>query len=219
MYEMIMSLPLFKGISRDHVSALLEKTNIVFHRFSVGETVISPGEDCRNIGFVVRGTARVEFRSPDGDVTLGQSVGPGTVIGADSLYGWETSFPFSAVALTPMSILVFTKEEYLRLLHQDDIYLMNYLNYLSLRSQNSCSAIRDFESKGVLGLAARWVLSMTTQYSSDITLTLSGAAARLLESDRAAIAKAEAAGVVSLDGDTLSIAVRREFLDSLTDPS
>lgn len=218
MYDMIMDLPLLKGIGRDQVSAMLEKTSIVFRPFAISETLAESGDKCSDIGFIVSGKVRQTYRSDDGKIEISQTLLPGSVIGADSLFGLETTYPVDIKALTEGSLLVFTKEEYMRLLRNDDIYLLNYLNYLSLRSQCSRIAIRRYEGRGVEGLIARWLLSMTDQYGRDIAMRISvedaAAVTGLTESDVLdRFEDLEKQGIISTHGDTIRIIDRRDFLD------
>lgn len=59
MYSTIMDLPLFKGISKDHVSAFLEKTHVSFVNYGKGERLHDRCQPCRVMRFVISGSVRV----------------------------------------------------------------------------------------------------------------------------------------------------------------
>lgn len=44
MYDIIMFLPLFKGVTEEDVSFFLEKTRLVFDNYNAGDVIIDKGE-------------------------------------------------------------------------------------------------------------------------------------------------------------------------------
>ena len=56
MYETIMELPLFKGVSHDKISELIETTKFHFLKYGNGETIIESGETCTHLRFLVSGS-------------------------------------------------------------------------------------------------------------------------------------------------------------------
>lgn len=220
MYELIMDLPLFKGISRDHVSTLVEKNHVVFESFCPGDEIVAPGRMCLEIRFIVRGSANVTVKSSHLDVSISQTLTTGAVIGADALYGISPNYIGRVVAKDNVSLLKFTKEVYFRLLQQDSIYLMNYLNYLSRGLQTARDAIREFPSHSVRGLLGAWVTSMTEPFATDITVQyrpehlaqLCGLTAQEVEQSLHSLSDE---GLLTADNGVISGIRRRELLDSL----
>lgn len=215
MYEMIMDFPLFKGISRDHVSMLLERNHVVFKSYEPESTIFEVGETCRQIAFLVQGNVEVTRVSSDNGTKISFTLSPGAVIGADALFGWDTSFASEIKALTKTSLLTFTKEEYLRLLSSDDIYLINALNYLSRGLQWARMAAIDFNGNSLPDMLCRLVLSLTDRQSRDIKVTFRRA---LSASDKESCDALSREGLLSLDNNTVSIPDVRalcEYISSL----
>lgn len=202
MYEMIMDFPLFKGISRDHVSMLLERNHVVFESYEPCDTIYKVGETCRQIAFLVQGNVEVSRVSSDAETKISYTLSPGAVIGADSLFGWDTSFASEVKALTKTSILTFTKEEYLRVLSSDDIYLINALNYLSRGLQWARMAAIDFNGNSISDMLCRLVLSLTDRQSRDIKVIFKR---ELSVDDKEICAGLSREGLISLSDGTVSI--------------
>lgn len=168
MYEQIMDLVLFKGISREQVSELVEKNCVVFESFRAGESIVTFGQEQTRVLFIVSGNARMTTVSADRRIAISQTISVGAVIGADALFGWEITATATIDALTDLSALVFDKEQYVRLLKSDDIYLLNYLNYLALNMHNARRSVRAFPADNVAGLLGRWLLTATHQNGSNV---------------------------------------------------
>ncbi len=223
MYEQIMGFPLFKGISKDHVSLILAKANITFNNYKAGEKVVSCGSECYHIGFIARGSLRCAYSSPKGDVKIAYTLSTGDMIGADALFGIDRTFPIDIKALATTSILTFAKDEYMNLLREDEIFLMNYLNHISLRSQCGRIAVGNYEALGVAGLIARWLLTMTGQRCKDIHFEIAPSLIDILPTAYTDSADGDVKflaekGVIALYGDRIEVPDRREYLDFVDTP-
>ena len=49
MYEILMGLPLFNGVSRDCISQIIEKYKFHFLKYLPGEQIVMAGETCTHI--------------------------------------------------------------------------------------------------------------------------------------------------------------------------
>lgn len=168
MYVTIMDLPLFKGISTDHVSAFLEKTRLEFVKYAPGDEIHHQQEQCNEMRYVISGKVGIIHSNVSGSCSIHEEIPTGSVIGADRLFGMNTVYTNTAVALSDVCIMKFSKDKYLQLLASDEIYLMNILNYLSLRTQRSVDALNQLYSGSLLGHLAYWLETLTERDSKNI---------------------------------------------------
>lgn len=213
MYETIMDLPLFKGITHEQVSLFLERTHLHFLNYADGERVAGGVEPVNSITYILRGKVRVQYPLLEGDAIMSYTLGVGSVIGADHLFGLHRVLPFDVVAAGACSAVAISKEQYLALLPTDPIYLVNYVNYLSYFAQRAAAIVRDFDGNGVFATIAAWVATLTETQASDISVELPLAMADTLRTE-AAFADAESRGVCRLQGATLHISSRADFIES-----
>ncbi len=172
MYEVIMDLPLFKGVSKNQVSSFLEKTNIGFCNYQSGDVVIRDGEEVSMVKFVISGFVKIVRKLDTLPIMIEETCGVGTVLGGDRLFGISTGYPYEVVSVGKSSIMQFSKEQYLALLHNDRIYMLNFLNYLSLRAQRPVDALSNY-TMGDLRSRLSVLISVMTHHSSrDITLSM-----------------------------------------------
>lgn len=172
MYEMIMDLPLFKGVSKNQVSSFLEKTNVGFCNYQSGDIVVDEGEEVAMVKFVISGSVRIIRRIESLPIQIEETCGVGTVLGADRLFGISTGYAYKVKSEGKSSIMQFSKEQYMNLLHSDRIYMLNFFNYLSLLAQRPVDAMSRYSHGNLRSRLSVLISVMTHRKSSDITLTM-----------------------------------------------
>lgn len=171
MYETIMDLPLFKGVGRNQISQFLEKTQLHFINFQREDILISQGEACDSVRFLISGRVKVSRTNLENTLTLSETSAKGRLFGAERLYGIDTRLPFTVKALESCSIMEFSKQQFQTLLYSDSIYMLNFFNYLSLRSQRPVDSLAAYTSGDLATRLALWVAVATEPESTEITVT------------------------------------------------
>lgn len=222
MYETIMSLPLFKGVSKELVSSFLEKTHIQFVNYTDGDIIINKGDDCRSIKFIISGDVKIISSNFAGSMIVEELRTSGSVFSPEHLFGMDTTYPYDAVAVGNVSIMQFSKEQYVNLLHSDSIYMLNFLNYLSYHSQRPIYAIKLLSDGSFESQLALWIMSITDKDSTEINLickkeylmTMSHITLFDLDS---ALNKLKSLGLIEYSESKIAIKCRRQFIDYVYD--
>lgn len=168
MYEQLRSLPLFQGVGSERISELVEHYPFHFLKFKPGEKVISVGEPCKHVRFVVSGCVEVTTESRVLQVSLKQTLHAPEVLGPDCLFGVDNTYPFTAVAGEKCGILQLTKSDYVKVLQTDKVFLFNILNYLSTSNRRHSTSLQLMRSGSIAERLAREILSLTVQRSTDV---------------------------------------------------
>lgn len=137
MYQQLMQLPLFQGVSTEKITALVEKLPFHFLKFRNGEQIFAAGDPCTHIKFIVSGKVRLETAFPKLRVVMHQKVCSPHVLAAEYLFGRETTYPYTAISDGACGILQLRKSDYIKMISADKVFLFNILNYLSSGSQRS----------------------------------------------------------------------------------
>ena len=137
MYQQLMQLPLFQGVSTEKITALVEKLPFHFLKFRNGEQVFAAGDPCTHIKFIVSGQVRLETPFSKLRITMHQTVSNPHVLAAESLFGRDTAYPYTAISDGACGILQLRKSDYIKMITSDKVFLFNILNYLSSGSQRS----------------------------------------------------------------------------------
>lgn len=171
MYEILMALPLFKGVSHERLSEIVEKAKFHFLKYLEGETVVTAGDRCDHMQFVISGSVRVTMSNPDGRFRVSQTLKAPDVIAPDFLFGRATHYPCSVTAIEPAGILKITKADYINILNSDNVFLFNYINTLSMNSQKAIEGVLAVAAGSLEERIAFWIVALTQPSGQDITLT------------------------------------------------
>lgn len=171
MYEILMALPLFSGVSYAKLSEIVGCTKFHFLKYLKGEKFVSAGEACTHIKFIISGCARLSIVNSDGRFRVSQTLRRPAVIAPEYLFGRATSYPCTATAMEPTGILQISKIDYVRLLNSDPIFLFNYLNMLSVNAQKAVDGVLALTTGSLEERIALWIVSLTQRGGEDITLT------------------------------------------------
>lgn len=171
MYEILMELPLFKGVSFQRLSELIERTKFHFLKYLPGETIVNAGERCTHIKFVISGAARTSIVNSTSRFKISQTLAAPNVIAPDFLFGLDTVYPCSAVALEPTGILQITKSDYTSILNSDPVFLFNFLNTLSMNAQKSINGVLALTTGSLEQRIAFWIIALTQRTATDIVLS------------------------------------------------
>ena len=170
MYQQMMQLPLFQGVSTEKITALVEKLPFHFLKFRNGEQIFAAGDPCTHIKFIVSGHVRLEMPCNELRVSLLQTLSTPHVLAAEYLFGRETAYPYTAIAQGGCGILQLRKSDYIKMVGSDKVFLFNILNYLSSGSQHSISASLSIRDGSVAERLAMFVDSLVVNGATDVML-------------------------------------------------
>ena len=169
-FDTLLHLPLFQGVSQERLGEIVAKIPFHFLKFRKGDRIISSGESCTHVRFVISGKVKVEFESRPLKFKISHELSAPEVISPDYLFGLDTNYPFSVTAIEPCGILQVTKQDYISILRSDDVFLYNILNYLSRNSQSVKTHLLNVEHASVVERLALLVSVFSTQRSQHIRL-------------------------------------------------
>ena len=170
MYEILMDLPLFQGVSHSKISELIEKIKFHFLKYLNGEQFIASGDVCSQLRFIITGKARIEIFNRNKRIKVCETIIGPNVIGAEYLFGRTTAYPYDVFAADEAGILQIEKADYLRILKSDSVFLFNMLNYLSRNSQTPTEAVLSLTSGSIAERLAFWITSLTYRGAEDIVI-------------------------------------------------
>lgn len=171
MFELLMELPLFQGVSHESMARIVGNAKFHFLKFPAGETVVRAGEPCRHITFVISGAVRSTVVNNSGSFAVSQLLRAPSVLAPDFLFGRVTVHPATVVAEEPTSILQISKADYINILYADTVFMFNYLNLLSVNAQKAQVGILSLTTGDVDERIAFWITALTQKGGEDIRLT------------------------------------------------
>lgn len=169
-YQTLMQLPLFQGVSRSKLLELVEKTRFHFLKYEEGEKVIARSESCSHLKFLLSGSLRCEMNTYDGKVKLTQTLHAPDIIAPDHLFGRSTHYPANFYAVGSVGMMQIDKATFMTIMQDEPIFMINMLNILSRRSQKSKETILSMSSGDLRERLSHWILNLTSRNATNIRI-------------------------------------------------
>lgn len=131
LYEQILSLPLFQGLSHDDLSDIVSHTKFDFTKTAAGGDIVREGMPCRNLRFLLGGTAIVHSHADDNSYKVDEVLPAPQMLEIERLFGLTQFYGHTITAQTDCSLLILTKEEVMKLSDSKLIIRINLLNRLA----------------------------------------------------------------------------------------
>lgn len=221
MYEILMGLPLFNGVSHERISEIVGMAKFHFLKYLPGEAIVNAGDPCTHIKFIISGKARVHIANSDGRFRVSQTLDAPDVIAPEFLFGKATRYPCSVEAVLPTGILQISKSDYMRILNLDQIFMFNFLNILSMNAQKSVDGVLSLTSGSLEERIAFWIIALTQRGGTDIVLSCRQRDLYSLfgvqrTSFIATLESMRERGIIDYDQNEIRIVSRRDLLDLLS---
>lgn len=171
MYEILKGLPLFHGATSERISDIVGKAKFHFLKYLAGERIITAGENCTHVKFIISGQARSTITNTTERFKVAQTLSAPSVIAPEFLFGRATNYPCTVDAISDTGILQISKNDYMTILNRDHIFLYNFLNILSMNAQKSVDGILALSSGDLEERIAFWIIALTQSSGTDIKVT------------------------------------------------
>ena len=203
MYDTLLSLPLFQGMSQADFNSLLQKVRLDFVRYEEGSTIISAGERCKCFAFLINGTVESSRNGMEGNLTYMEQIDAPFLIEPYSMFGRAGCYQRSYTATTPCSFLMVDKQYIYTELGKYNICRMNLLNILSGRVQQLDSHIWTLQETDLRGRIIRFIKGLSdTQTGTKKLIIKMNDLALLMDATRLNVSRElntlEAQGLISL---------------------
>lgn len=171
MYENLMGLPLFNGVSYNRLSEIVGNTKLSFLKYLPGEKIIASGTPTSELMFIIGGKARLTITNHNERFSLHQTLEAPSVVYPDFLFGRNTLYPASATAIDTVSILRISKNDLISIMRLDEVVLFNYLNYVSTNAQKAIDGVLALTTGSLEERIAFWIISLSQRDAKDIVLS------------------------------------------------
>lgn len=172
-YEKLAGLTLLHGLSKQQIADLASKTSLQFITCRKKTQLYHQGQACENLDFILSGEVRLRHYNNSGNLIIKQYCKRGFVIGADLLFGSARCYPYDVMGYENTCIMRISKSEYMRLLRSDDIYMYNYLNFLSSRMQRPVEVLLQVPNGNLISRLAIYTSMVTYPQSYNIEMEIS----------------------------------------------
>lgn len=224
MFDLLKQLPVFQGISTEQLTDIIEKIPFHFQHYEAGETILQKDDECENVTFVLTGSVRVTTPTYMDRIRIEQIFESPYTIPFYNLFGAETRIHDHVVSMGHTGIMQLDKLNFLRVLQQNKILLINVLNMLSTHAQKQHLTMNyTAESDPVLRLSS-WLLALSERSASEISMIVKSSDwCQMLQLEEQvfwrSVAALEGLKIVELEGERLKLLDRyalRTFVGNKT---
>lgn len=172
MYNTLLQLPLFQGMSRTVLSEVVEKVKLHFLRIEAKKKIFSQGESCDKLVFLLSGELTSEIHAPCGTFSLIETFDKPQMIEPYSLFGKRPSYKATYTAKSDVSLLTIDKQYIYGVLDKYEVFRMNLLNLLSNKAEQLHTHIWSISPQPLEGRLAHFVRSLCTTPHGPKTLRI-----------------------------------------------
>ena len=157
MYENLLCLPYFQGMSKDDITAILDKVTFEFVKYADKETIYKAGDKCNRFCILTRGELQANTQSPDTTYRITENIPAPYAIEPHSLFGHDTTYKSSYTAKGECSILLIDKKFLFSEFIKHNIFTINFLNLISHNTQKLHEAIWSHTPGSIEGRIIRFI--------------------------------------------------------------
>jgi len=130
-YDQLLQFTLFQGLSRSELLQMAGNTKFGFQKVPARHLVVSEGDACRGLYFLVSGSLQQSTVSDDHGYTVEEKLSAPFVLQPEMLFGLNQRYSSTFKTLSDSHFIVLSKEEVMRLVDSFLIIRLNLLNLLA----------------------------------------------------------------------------------------
>ena len=131
LYDHLLRFQLFQGLSRAELLQMAGNTKFGFLKETTGKVLVTEGEPCQQLYFLVSGRLSLSTRSNDGGYEMTEQLSAPWLLQPDALFGVQPRYSSTYSTDSACQFITLSKDEVLRLLNDFLIIRLNFLNMLS----------------------------------------------------------------------------------------
>ncbi len=149
MFERMLLLPLFQGLTVREISEIVEWMKLDFQRHPVGDIIAVQDERCRSLVYVIGGKVRAEHIDPMRRFSFTECLEAPLLLEPYNVFGMRQNYRCTYRMVTEGSTLLVSKETFNKLLARYQVIRTNMLNLVCSRMQNHFAELSRFENRSV----------------------------------------------------------------------
>ena len=166
-YSVLESSSLFKGIPARELRDILEVTPHHIQCYDKEEAVFHMMDVASRIGILLEGRVQAQKSFPNGSQVNVSVRSPGDLIGPAAVFSVNHRYPCDVVALEPVTVMMFRREDILSLMQKSIRILENFTTELASATYMLQQRVELLSYNGIAQKAAFWLLMQARQSGED----------------------------------------------------
>ncbi len=157
-YSLLANSSLFSGLSATEIATVLESTTHHVHNYEKGEIIFRLMEPASRIGVILEGRVEAQKSFPNGSQVNVFVRGPGEMIGPAAVFAGNRNYPCDIVSLEPVTVMMFHRDDLLRLMQSDVRILENFTTVIASSTHMLQLRLELLSYSGIAQKVAFWLL-------------------------------------------------------------
>lgn len=170
MYDLLLELPIFQGLSHEQLTQILEKVPFHFKKYRPNEYITKAGDPCNEVCFLLSGRVRMITPTYRDTILIAEDFEAPHTIPFYYLFGRETSMRSSIYAQGQVGVMTLDKNNFLKMIENNRLMLINVLNILSSHAQKQHMALDSVGEEHPHLRLATWLLAYTSRPAKNIII-------------------------------------------------
>ncbi len=176
-YSVLEKSDLFTGVSTADLRSILEEIPHHIQCYDKGETIFRLLEEATRIGIILEGRVEAQKSFPNGSQINVSVRKPGEMIGPAAVFSKNHKYPCDMVALEPVTVMMFRKEDLLRMMQKNVRILENLTTEIATATYMLQQKLELLSYSGISQKAAFWILMQARQTGKD-TVSIPGSVSK-----------------------------------------
>lgn len=135
LYDRLLKFALFQGMSRDDLAHVAGHTKFGFLKVEAGQLLLSSGEACTQLYFLITGSLRVLTAAIDSAYRVEEQLDAPYVLQPEAIVGYNQCYTHSFDTITDCSFITLEKSEVMRLCQEFLVFRINLLGMFATQAQ------------------------------------------------------------------------------------
>ena len=159
MFERLLQLPLFQGLTYQELSDVLAHVRLNFVKHHAGDDIVTQDEPCKNLIYIISGDITTEYTSAPHNLTLKETLHPIGLIEPYNLFGMYQRYSRTYTFATEGITLPIPKQVVLQRLMASTIVKINLLNIVCNRYQQTSHLLRNHPEQTISDKIHKFILA------------------------------------------------------------
>lgn len=162
-YSVLEKSILFSGVPAAKLRAALEETPHHIQCYDRGEILFHLMEPATRVGIILEGRVEAQKSFPNGSQVNVSIRMPGEMIGPAAVFSKSQRFPCDIVSLEPVTVMIFRKDDLLKLMQKNVRILENFTTEVASATYMLQQRLELLSYNGIAQKAAFWLLTQARQ--------------------------------------------------------
>jgi len=172
MFNTLLKLPLFQGLSQEDFTNILGRVKLHFIKYKAGETIVKSETPCQGLIFLLNGEVDVLITSTNRLFTYVETIKTPNLLEPEALFGMNPHFKATYITKTDVSIMTVDKMLVIKELLKYEVFRLNYVNSVSNRVQSIYSRLWKTPSGGTENKVIHFILTYAERLEGEKTIII-----------------------------------------------